>query len=110
MKEDRGYLLHILECIRRIEESTEGGRAAFDGSHTVQDAVIRNLQVLAESSKRISAELKAKEPDTNWRGIAGFRNIAVHDYFGIDLGKVWEIVSQEIPELTAAVQRLLTLS
>jgi uncharacterized protein with HEPN domain len=107
VNEDRGYLLHILECIRRIEESTKDGRAAFDGSHTVQDAVIRNLQVLCESSKRISEGLKATEPDTNWRGIAAFRNVVVHDYFGIELGKVWEIVRDQIPALKTAVLRMV---
>jgi ribonuclease HepT-like protein len=54
VKDDRKYLLHILECIRRTEEDVAGGRAEFEASHTIQDAVIRNLQVMAESTKRLS--------------------------------------------------------
>lgn len=52
MKNDRTYLLHIQECILRIEDDVRDGRTAFESSHMIQDAVIRNLQVLAESSKR----------------------------------------------------------
>ena len=58
MKDDRRYFLHILECIRRIEEAIHDGRAAFDTSHMIQDAVIRNLQVMAESTQRISTKLR----------------------------------------------------
>ena len=61
MKDDRKYLLHILECIRRVEADTSAGRAAFDASHTIQDAVIRNLQLMAESTKRLSDALKATQ-------------------------------------------------
>ena len=107
MKGDRAYLLHILECIRRIEEDVQGGRRAFDASHTVQDAVIRNLQVVAESTKRLSSGAKASESEINWRGIAAFRNVAVHDYFDVDLTAVWQIVDGEIPALKAAVERML---
>jgi len=46
VKDDRKYLLHILESIRRIEEDAAGGRAAFDRSHTIQDAVLHNLQLI----------------------------------------------------------------
>jgi len=58
-KDYRKYLLYILECVARIEEDVRGGAAAFDASHMIQDAVIRNLQVMAESTQRLSAELKA---------------------------------------------------
>jgi len=70
-KNDRKYLLHILECVARIEEDVHGGRAAFDSSHTIQDAVIRNLQVMAESTHRLSGELKAAYADIRWTDIAG---------------------------------------
>ena len=107
MKDDRKYLTHIVECIRRIEEDIRGGRAAFDGSHTIQDAVIRNLQVLAESTKRLSDEIKATEPRIDWAAISGFRNFLVHDYFGVDLEVVWQIVMNDVPPLKSAVLRML---
>jgi len=88
VKDDRTYLLHIQECIVRIEEDVRDGRAAFESSHMIQDAVIRNLQVLAESTKRLSDAAKSTHLKIDWTGIAGFRNLLVHDYFSVDLGVV----------------------
>lgn len=83
------------------------GSAAFDASHTIQDAVIRNLQVMAESTQRLFDELKAAHPENQWAGIARFRNLLVHDYFGVDLHVVWQIVVKDVPELKAAVLAML---
>ena len=68
---------------------------------------MRNLQTLAESSQRLSEPLKATRPEIDWKGIAGLRNILVHDYLGISLLRVWEIVEVFLPELKAAVGRCL---
>jgi uncharacterized protein with HEPN domain len=110
VKDDRTYLLHIQECIGRIEEDVRDGRAAFEASHMIQDAVIRNLQVLAESSKRISESLKAAHRAINWAGIAGFRNLLVHDYFSIDLGVVWQIIAEDLPALKKSIAAMLAES
>lgn len=107
MKDDRTYLLHIQECIVRIEEDVRDGHSAFEASHMIQDAVIRNLQLLAESSKRISGALKAAHPEINWAGIASFRNLLVHDYFSLDLGVVWQIVTDDITVLGKVVSEML---
>ena len=107
MKDDRLFLVHISECISRIERYTLGGKSAFLADTLVQDAVIRNLQVLAESCMRLSAALKTAYPETDWQGIAGFRNILVHDYLGINRVRVWEIVTQHTPALKTEVQRML---
>lgn len=79
MKDDRLYLVHILECIDRIERYTAEGKEAFMADEKTQDAVLRNLQVLSESIQRLSAGLKAAHPEVDWRGISGFRNVLVHD-------------------------------
>lgn len=63
------------ECIERIREYTAGDRSRFEDSRLVQDAVIRNLQTLTESSQRLSDELKATEQQVPWRELAGFRNV-----------------------------------
>jgi len=57
----------------------------------IQDAVLRNLQLLAESSQRISSELKSRYPEVDWRGLSGFRNVLVHDSSGIDVARIWRI-------------------
>jgi uncharacterized protein with HEPN domain len=95
------------ECIERIREYTAGDRSRFEVSRLVQDAVIRNLQTLTESSQRLSDELKATEPQVPWRELAGFRNVIVHGYLGVDLAAVWLVVDQDLPPLAAAVTRMV---
>ena len=99
-------LAHVLDCMVRILEYTNGERARFDASRMVQDAVIRNLQTVAESSQRLSSEIKGTEPKIPWRELAGFRNVIVHGYLGVDLGAVWLVVEQDLPALTDAVNRM----
>lgn len=107
MKDDRAYLIHILECIRRIEHHRRAGRRKFLNSTTIQDAVLRNLQTLAESTQRLSEERKALQPQIPWAEIAGFRNVLVHNYLGIDLETIWGIMTDEVAELKIAVQTIL---
>ena len=107
MKDDRVYLRHIQECIRRIEEDVADGREQFLESHTLQDAVLRNLQTMAESTQRISDDLKATHPDVEWHRIAAFRNVLVHDYLGIDVERVWEITQRDVPQLKQAILAML---
>ncbi len=106
MKDDRLYVHHILECIRRIEAYCQSGEAAFRKSEMIQDAVLRNLQTLAESTQRISDLSKALHPEVDWRAIAGFRNVLVHDYLGINLIRIWEIVSVHLPLLALQMEAL----
>ena len=101
-------LAHMRECLDRIAEYTNAERKRFDESRLVQDAVIRNLQTLAESSQRLSIELKGAEPQIPWRELSGFRNVIVHGYLGVDLGAVWLVVEQDLPALTEAVNRMTT--
>ena len=110
MRDDSTYLRHIAECIRRVEENTAGGYASFMASHTLQDAVLRNLQTMAESTQRLSDGIKAAHPAVEWRAISGFRNVIVHNYLGIDLEQIWKIVQEDVPTLKAAVQAELDRS
>ena len=107
MKDDRVYLQHILRCISRIEEYTKGGRDSFFSSTLVQDAVIRNLQTLAESTQRLSEQRKVLHPEVEWKALSGFRNVLVHDYMGVDLEYVYRAISQDMPRLKAACTEIL---
>jgi uncharacterized protein with HEPN domain len=104
MKDDGLYLIHILECIERVERYTADGGDAFIDDTRTQDAVMRNLQLLAESTQRLSDELRQKYPGIEWRNIAAFRNVAVHDYLGIDLKQVWDIVADDLPVLKRQIE------
>lgn len=105
---DRVLVAHMQDCLDRICDYTNAERARFDASRLVQDAVIRNPQTLAESSQRLSSEIRSTEPQMPWRELAAFRNVIVHGYLGVDLGAVWLVVEQDLPALTAAVNRMAT--
>jgi len=107
MKDDNVYLRHIEDCIRRIEDNVAGGKTRFLESHTLQDAVLRNLQTLSESTQRLSDKLKSAHPEIEWLRIAAFRNVLVHDYLGIDIERVWEITQHDVPKLKKAVLDML---
>jgi uncharacterized protein with HEPN domain len=107
MKDDRIYLEHIIDCIDRINEYTQNDRFVFMNSPLVQDAVIRNLQTLSESTQKLSAELKSQHPEINWKAISGFRNILVHNYFGLDLPGIWTVIENRLPELKASLEKLV---
>ena len=76
-------------------------------SHTLQDAVLRNLQTMSESTQRLSEALKAMHPEMEWERIVAFRNVLVHDYLGIDLERIWEIIQRDVPEFKRAVAPML---
>ena len=107
MKDDRLYLYHIKECIERIEQYTKVGKQAYLKDSMSQDAVLRNLHTLSESTQRLSSELKSKHSDIDWRGIIGFRNVLVHDYLGINHIRIWEIIEKNLPDLKSQIQSIL---
>jgi uncharacterized protein with HEPN domain len=106
MKEEIVYLDHILECLEWIARYTKQGRDAFFKDRKTQSAVLRELQTIAESTQRFSQQLKDAHPEVLWKGIAGFRNVLVHDYLGIKLGRVWEIIERDLPTLRTAVEAM----
>ena len=102
---DPVLISHIIECIDRVFQYCQGGESNFRQSQMIQDAVMRNLQTMAESSQRLSDGTKAAISDVPWRAISGFRNIIVHDYLGIDLDMVWQVVETDLPTLQIALQK-----
>jgi uncharacterized protein with HEPN domain len=105
--DNRVYLEHIAECIRRVEHNMAGGRDAFMSSETLQDATLRNLQVMAESTQRLAEPLKASQPQVDWKGLSGFRNVLAHGYLDIRLERVWRVLEQDLPTLKGAILELL---
>ena len=101
-KDNRVYIAHMLDCIHRIDEYVESKTQFYD-SRLVQDAVVRNLQVMAESSQRLSEEIKSQYPAIPRKNISGFRNVLVHDYLGVDLDMIWSVVEQELDKLENAL-------
>ena len=106
MKDDLVYVEHVLGCLARIQTYTGGSKSVFMESTLVQDAVIRNLQVMAESTQRLSEEIKGKHPEVDWRGLAGFRNVLAHGYLGVDAQRVWELIETRLAALRTGMERV----
>jgi uncharacterized protein with HEPN domain len=107
MRDDAGRLQDIADAIERIERHGGGGRAVFDSDELVQTWVLHHIQIVGEAAAQISEDFKARHPEVPWKAIAGMRNIVVHQYFGIDLDQVWQVVEKDIPSLKRDVQTIL---
>ena len=90
--------MHILECISRIEKYCEDGSESFLNSKLLQDAVLRNLQTIGQSSINLSEDIKKDHSEIDWRLIISLRNVLVRNYFGIDMRHIWDVIEQDIPD------------
>lgn len=89
----------IAAAIRRVESYTRGlSREAFLGDEKTIDAVVRNLEIIGEAARQMPAAFAAAHPEIPWQRVAGLRNRIVHEYFGLDLEIIWEIVETDLPE------------
>ena len=107
MKDDRVYLEHVRDAIARILDYTSQGKAYFEHDGKTQDAVVRNLEIIGEAVKNVSNELREKQRTVPWRRLAGMRDKLIHEYFGVNLAIVWEVVAQELPKLSGQVSEIL---
>lgn len=101
------YIDDILGAIVRIEKYT--GKITFEKfskDSLVQDAVIRNLEIIGEAVKRLPPEIKKRHPDVEWKKIAGIRNIIAHEYFGVSVEIIWDVVRNRVPGLKASMREI----
>ena len=106
--DDSVYLHHILDAIVQIEEYVRAlTKEAFIGSAITRDAVIRQLEIVGEAGKRVSSNLRTKHPEVPWATISGMRNKLIHDYFGVDLEKVWITTQKDLLLLKVQIQAIL---
>ncbi len=110
MKQNRDviYLGDILDAIRRIEGYTAGVKKKEFIEHLMmQDAVMRQIEIIGEASNSVSDEFQEKHPELPWFQMRGIRNKIVHDYRGINLQVIWETVKNDLPALKKQVEEIL---
>ena len=104
----RIYLDDILEAIHQIRTyMADLDEDAFARDRKTQDAVIRNLEIIGEAAGNLSEQILKTAPEIDWRKIKGLRNILIHEYFGINLPIIWDVVQSKLELLEAACQKLL---
>jgi uncharacterized protein with HEPN domain len=107
-RRDELYLGDIVEAIERIVTYIAGlSYEQFLENPQVQDAVLRNLQIVGEASKKVSLAVRRAHPDLPWRQMSGMRDKVVHEYFGLDYGIVWQVATLDLPRLLPIIQRIL---
>lgn len=107
IRDDTVYLAHIIDAVRQILLYTEGmDYDGFSGTRMVQDAVIRQFEIIGEAAKNMSAEFRSHHSHVPWKDLAGFRDKLIHQYFGVDLATVWRSVEADIPILLADLTEL----
>lgn len=107
MKDDSIYIDHMLNSINRILDYISGkDLEAFEADLVRQDAVVRQLEIIGEATKRVSKELRSKHPDIPWSDMAGMRDVLINNYIDVDLGVVWKTASENIPDLKALIIKL----
>lgn len=102
------YIEHIAECIKKIKEYTIGiDENGFLQNPLIQDAVIRNFEIIGEVTKHLNDDFRAKYSKIEWKKIAGMRDKLIHDYIGVDLWAVWAVVETILPDLDKQITDII---
>ena len=106
-KSDGIYVMHIVDSLQDIVDFLSGkDYSDFVESKLLINAVVRSFEIAGEATKNLTDEFRLAHPEIDWSGMAGFRDVLIHQYFGIDLPNVWEVVVNFIPETLLMLKEL----
>ena len=107
-RNDKLFLYDIAECCGKIENYLVGiSKDDFLHNQMLQDAIVRNIEIIGEASKNLNEEVLENNPQIEWRDIKRMRDKIVHHYFRLNLEIVWQTATQDIPKLKPEVERVL---
>lgn len=107
-KDYKMYVEDMLESIEYISKFLENtNEVQFSQDVQLQDAVIRRLGIIGEAATRLTNEIKEKASKIPWKSVVGLRNIVIHEYAKVSLGKVWDVVENDLPPLKEELTTLL---
>lgn len=102
------YLDHILDSVMRLENYLIGvSHKEFLENYEKQDSVVRRLEIMGEAIRNLPDEFLDKYPEIPWQDIVDFRNVLIHEYFDINLDRVWKTIKRDIPELKLKLENIL---
>lgn len=105
---DLTYLEHIEDSIEKIQSYTKGfSEESFQNSTLVQDAVVRQFEIIGEATKRLSVYIRKEHPDIPWKDMAGMRDVLIHDYINVEIDIVWKTVVDYLPALKESVRQII---
>lgn len=108
MKDDLTRALDVLNYARRAQRHLAGKTyAQFASDELLQDAVIRCCEVMGEAAKCLSPRFRAAHSHINWSGMAGFRDVLIHGYDGVNCRRCWDIIVEEVPPVIAALEKII---
>lgn len=108
LRDYKTCLEDIADAAGVIREFTAGiTKEDMAADRKIRDAVIRNLEVIGGAVKKLPEEQRSRHPDVEWKRTAGLRDILIHDYFGIDMDIVWDVVQTKLPVLAKRVRQML---
>jgi uncharacterized protein with HEPN domain len=107
-KDDTVYLRHVLDAISTIEEYLQAvNEETFKTTRLLQDGTIRQMEIIGEAVRHMSKDVRRTYSEIPWQDIAGMRDKLIHDYFGVDIEKVWDTAREDLPILKQQVIRIL---
>ena len=107
-REYRFFLQDMLKACEKVGRFTKGFSVEqFQADEKTFDAVMRGLEIIGEAAKHIPEDIRRQHPEVEWRKISGFRDVAIHEYFGIDIEVVWDIISHRVPLLLGQIKAIL---